>query len=60
MIELALSASALLLYRKTEMEPLVYCAASIWLAYFWEPLVILLVASLALLAWEVKGQGTLK
>lgn len=60
LIETALSLSALLLYKKTELKALVYCAVSVWLAYFWRPLLVVLAFSLFLLLREAKQLATLK
>jgi hypothetical protein len=60
LIELALSSSALLLYRKAELDSLLYCAVSVWLAYFYRPLLVLLVASLALVLRDAAKLASLK
>jgi hypothetical protein len=60
LIETALALSALLLYRKTGLRALVYCAASIWLTYFWKPFAVLLAFSLFLLLRESGKTGKKK
>jgi len=60
LIETALSLSTLLLYRKTRLRPLLYCAVSVWLAYFWRPLLLALIASLFLLLRDARSLATLK
>ena len=55
LIETGLSASSLLLYRKTGLKSLVLCAVTLWLAYFWKPFVLVFLASLMLLLREIKA-----
>ncbi|MBR9689496.1 MAG: hypothetical protein GOV01_01190 [Candidatus Altiarchaeota archaeon] len=58
LIEAALSLSAVLLYKKTKLTSLLYCAAAVWLAYAWKPLLIALAVSLALLLKEARPAKT--
>jgi hypothetical protein len=59
LIPICISATSLLLYRKTKLKSLLLFTLFVWAAYFFRPAVILVFASLALLLREKAGSKPL-